>query len=230
MADKLQEKGIDIEAKQILMGLNRVAEQLRQYDIWRSRESLEHYDSDSGDYQLRRDLPHASLDEDHLEQEEMIQLLHQYLAIALETSITSVIKDKEKQLANSKRYREFANKFLEGLRLYYLEAQSLKEIAPQLGMSSWDQARRVLNPGNLLNQVRSLTVDQLLDKLIKLAQSKGIIDQSPTSNYLSTLCQQLETYVDTEIFAAAAAEIQSGKNRSFNSPYAQKLKEYLQTN
>ena len=160
----------------------------------------------------------------------MIQLLQQSLAIALDNSLASVIKEKQKQLAKSKRYQEFAPKFFDGLRLYYLEAQSLKEIAPQLGMSSWAQARRILNPGNLLSEVRSVTIEQLLEKFIKLATSKGIIDQSPTPNYLSTLCQQLEQYVDTEVFAAAAAEIQSGKNRSFNSPYAQKLKEYLQQN
>ena len=160
----------------------------------------------------------------------MIQLLQQSLAIALDNSLASVIQEKQKQLAKSKRYREFASKFLPGLRLYYLEAQSLKEIAPQLGMSNWAQARRILNPGDLLSQVCSSTIEKLLEKSLKIATENGIIDRSPTPNYLSTLCQQLEIYVDTEIFAAAAAEIQSGKNRSFNSPYAQKLKKYLQQN
>ena len=94
-------------------------------------------------------------------------------------------------------------------------------------MSSWDQARRILNPGNLLNQVRALTLDMLLEKLMKLAQDKGIIDKSPTPDYLSSLSEQLELFVDKEIFNQAAAEIRSGKNRNFNSPYAQKLKQYL---
>ena len=228
MADKLKEQGIETtDEKQIIFSLHRLAQQLRQYDIWQNRESLEHYDSDTGDYQLRRDIPTSSLDEDQLEEDEMIQLLHKYLTIALDKSLTSVLENKAKELAKSKRYREFADKFSEGLRLYYVEAQSLKEIAPQLGMSSWDQARRILNPGNILNKVRSLTVEILLEKLLKLAQDKGIIDKSPTSDYLSSLSQQLETFVDKEIFNEAAAEIRSGKNRSFNSPYAQKLKQYL---
>ncbi len=231
MGEKLADKGIETkDTKQILFSLNRLAKQLRQYDIWQSRESLEHYDSNSGDYQLRRDLPHDSLDEEHVEQDEMTQLLHEYLAIALNNSITSVVKNRQQELAKSKRYREFADKFLAGLRLYYVEAQSLKEIAPQLEMGNWDKARRILNPGNLLSQVRSQTIEQLLEKLLKLAQSKGVIDKSPTSDYLSSLSVQLETFVDTEILTQAAAEIRSGKNRSFDSPYAQKLKQYLAHN
>jgi hypothetical protein len=228
MAEKLQAQGIALtEEKQILMGLHRLAQQLRQYDIWQNRESLEHYDSDSGEYQLRRDIAYESLDEDQVEEDEMIQLLHKTLTIALDTSLTSVIENTQKQLAKSKRYQEFAEKFLEGLRLYYVEAQSLKDIAPQLGMTSWDQARRILNPGNILNQVRSQTLEILLEKLLKLAQDKGIVDKKPSPDYLSSLSEQLETFVDKEIFNEAAAEIRSGKNRTFNSPYAQKLKQYL---
>ncbi|MEB3225960.1 MAG: hypothetical protein VKJ86_09170 [Synechococcus sp.] len=222
------DQGYPSRAPKLLLGdLHRLAEQLRQYDIWRSRESLETYDADSGDYAPRRDLPHETLDEGNLEQQDLIQFLHSQLAIAFDESLQDSLKQKQQQLAKSKRYQPFADLYLQGLSLYYIQAQSLAEIAPQLGMSSWDQARRILNPGDLLNQVRRQTTETLLAKLLDLARQKGIIVAEPDPNYLSSLCQQLEQFVDQELFTEAAAEIRSGKNRRFDSTYAQKLKHYL---
>ncbi len=222
------DQGYPSRAPKLLLGdLHRLAEQLRQYDIWRSRESLETYDADSGDYAPRRDLPHESLDEGNLEQRELIQFLHNQLAIAFDESLQDNLKQKQQKLAKSKRYKPFADQYLQGLSLYYIQAQSLAEIAPQLGMSSWDQARRILNPGDLLNQVRRQTTEKLLAKLLDLARQKGLTGPEPDPNYLSSLCQQLEQFVDQELFTEAAAEIRSGKNRRFDSAYAQKLKHYL---
>jgi hypothetical protein len=215
------------EPKLLLRDLQRLAEQLRQYDLWRSRESLETYDAESGDYGPRRDLPQESFDEGDLEQRELQQFLHRQLAIAFEESLQHSLTEKQRQLAKSKRYKPFAELYFTGLSLYYVQAQSLAEIAPQLGMSSWDQARRILNPGDLLNQVRRQTTEKLLAKLLDLARQKGIISAEPEPNYLSSLCQQLDQFVDQELFAEAAAEIRSGKNRHFDSAYAQKLKHYL---
>ncbi|WP_024546558.1 hypothetical protein [Picosynechococcus sp. NKBG15041c] len=215
------------EPKLLLRDLQRLAEQLRQYDLWRSRESLETYDAESGDYAPRRDLPQESFDEGDLEQRELQQFLHRQLAIAFEESLQHSLTEKQQQLAKSKRYKPFAELYFTGLSLYYVQAQSLAEIAPQLGMSSWDQARRILNPGDLLNQVRRQTTEKLLAKLLDLARQKGIISAEPEPNYLSSLCQQLDQFVDQELFAEAAAEIRSGKNRRFDSAYAQKLKHYL---
>ncbi|MBV5261727.1 hypothetical protein FLX56_25270 [Synechococcus moorigangaii CMS01] len=222
------DQGYPSRAPKLLLGdLHRLAEQLRQYDLWRSRESLETYDADSGDYAPRRDLPHETLDEENLEQQDLLQFLHSQLAIAFEESLQISLQEKRQQLAKSKRYKPFADLYFTGLSLYYVQAQSLAEIAPQLGMSSWDQARRILNPGDLLNQVRRQTTEKLLAKLLDLARQKGIITAEPDPNYLSSLCQQLDQFVDQELFAEAAAEIRSGKNRRFDSAYAQKLKHYL---
>ena len=56
---------------------------------------------------------------------------------------------------------------------------SLKEIAPELGMKNWDQARRILNPGELLSKVRSKTVEQMLESILKKAAEKGLTKIPP---------------------------------------------------
>jgi hypothetical protein len=95
-------------------------------------------------------------------------------------------------------------------------------------MTSWDQARRVLNPGELLDKVRELTVQQVLDKTLEKAQDFGLTQIPPEPNYLKTLSEQIESFADAEIFTEAVEEIRAGKNRSMNSLYAQQLRFYFE--
>ncbi|MDY6896761.1 MAG: hypothetical protein SWZ49_01595, partial [Cyanobacteriota bacterium] len=132
------------------------------------------------------------------------------------------------KLQKSKRYAPFAAKYIQGLYLYYESAMSLKEIAPELGMSSWDQARRILNPGELLSKVRTKAVEQILESILKKAAEKGLTKIPPEANYLLTLTEQIESYVDREIFQQAAEEIRAGQNRTMSSTYAEELRCYIQ--
>jgi hypothetical protein len=43
------------------------------------------------------------------------------------------------------------------------------------------------------------------------------------------LAEQIENFVDVEVFIEAGEEIRASKNRSLDSLYAQKLRNYLQT-
>jgi hypothetical protein len=95
-------------------------------------------------------------------------------------------------------------------------------------MTSWDQARRVLNPGDLLDKVRELTVQQVLDRTLEKAKDKGLSQIPPEPDYLKTLLEQIEAFADAEIFQEAAEEIRAGKNRSMNSLYAQQLRLYFE--
>ena len=104
---------------------------------------------------------------------------------------------------------------------------SLKEIVPLLQMSSWDQARRVFNPGELINNVRARTVEKVLDSTIAKAQEKGLTQIPPEPEYLKTLNEQIEAFADVEIFKEAAEEIRAGKNREMNSLYARQLRVYF---
>lgn len=229
MAGLLEQREIVIPASnELLKALQQVARQLRQYDIWQSREPLELQNSDTGSYDLRVDLPTDALDEMAVEEQEFLEFLHQQLGIALAHAIEQTLQAQITQLQKSKRYAPFASCFIPGLRLYYYEGLSLKDIGLQLGMSSWDQTRRILNPGELLSKTRLLTVQQLLEPILEKAQSQGFVSMPPEPSYLKTLAEQIEAFVDAEIFAEAASEIKAGKNRSMDSVYAQQLKRYLE--
>jgi hypothetical protein len=230
--EQLQEMIINLQAKnvtistvgELLPALKQVALQLRSYDIWAQRVPLEVHDADTGHDTLRSDLPSSNVDESDLEQQELLLFFHQQLDLALKAAIAQELRDRVAALERSKKYALLAAQFIPGLRLYYNQALSLKEIAPILGMSSWDQARRVLNPGDLLSKVRALTVQQVLDRLLEQAQQKGFAQTPPEPNYLRTLAEQVEVIADQEIFQAAVEEMRAGQSRSFNSVYAQQLR------
>ncbi|MEM8718865.1 MAG: hypothetical protein AAGE84_06095 [Cyanobacteria bacterium P01_G01_bin.39] len=228
MLSYLLSKGVIINTgSELLKALKQVAIQLREYDIWSYRESLEIQEPETGRYVLRSDLPYDSVTERDIERQELIQFLHQQFQLALVKAIEQEIKATIAKLRNSKRYSPFASLFIPGLQLYYGQGKSLKEIFPQLGMTSWDQARRVLNPGELLSRVRMVCVQQLLDQILKLAEQKGLTQIPPQPDYLKALSQQIEAFVDVEVFQGAVAEIKTGKNRTFNSLYAQRLCSYF---
>jgi hypothetical protein len=220
----LQKQNIEIDdPAQLMAALKQVASRLRQYDIWNSREPLEIYNPDDSNYTPRSDLPHESYDAQELEQRELLMFLQEQLKTALVQAIEKGIGDRISALKNSK-YAPFAVQLIPGLQQYYVEGLSLKEIAPQLGMTSWDQARRVLNPGDLLNTVRTLTLQQVLERVLDKANRMGLTRIPPEPDYLKTLMAQIEVFADAEIFREAAEEIRSGKNRSMQSVYAHSLR------
>lgn len=228
MMTGLQAQGVAISAVgQLMPALKRVAVQLRQYDIWSHRVPLEVHDSDTERDTIRSDLPSSQLDELDLEQQELLTFFHQQLNLALNAGIAQELRDRVAALERSKKYAPLAQQFIPGLQLYYGEGLSLKEIAPVLGMSSGDQARRVLNPGDLLSKVRALTVQWVLDRVLEQAQQKGFAKTPPEPDYLRTLAEQVEAIADQEIFQAAVEEMRAGQSRSFNSVYAQQLRVYL---
>jgi hypothetical protein len=228
MFASLREQNVSIQSTiGLLKELRQVATQLRQYDIWSYREPLEIYDPDTGDSTPRPDLPYDSLDELDVEQQEVLTFLNQELKLALTNAIEEEIRSSITKLEKSKKYAPFALQFIPGLRLYYCEGKSLKDIAPILGMTSWEQARRILNPGDILSKVRERTVQQVLDKTLEKAQAMGLTKMPPEPDYLKTLLEQIEAFADAEIFQEAVEEIRAGKNRSMDSLYAQQLRVYF---
>ena len=225
----LQQREIVINTTvEVMKELKQVATQLRQYDIWTCRAPMEIHESETGTYLPRSDLPHDSTNEIYLEEQEFLDFLHHQFQLALVDAIAQEIPKRITKLQKSKRYAPLAEQFIPGLQLYYCQGKSLKEIAPQLGMSSWDQARRILNPGGLLSRVREKCVQQLLESILKHASMKGLTQIPPEPDYLKNLAQQIEAFTDQEVFHEAAAEIKAGTNRSLNSLYAQKLRLYFE--
>ncbi len=229
MLNCLLEKNVIINTTlDLINALKHVAIQLRQYDIWSTKEPLEILEPNTGNYILRVDLPTYSLNELDLEQQEFLKFLHDSLNLAVTIAIEKQIHERITSLQKSKNYATLAKNYIPGLQLYYCQKISLKDIAPKLGMTSWDQARRVLNPGELLTKVRTLTVQQLFDTILHEVEQRGLTKLPPQPDYLQTLAEQIEAFVDEEIFTEAAEEIRAGKNRTLNSLYAQKLRIYLE--
>ena len=224
MLDRLQLRKVVINTTaDVMKALKQVANRLRQYDIWSYRQPLEIQEPDTGNYVVRSDLPYNSISETDVEQQELLQFLHQQLQLALVSGLKQEIEASIAKLQKSKRYAPLASRFTIGLQLYYCQGESLREIAPQLGMTSWDQARRVLNPGGLLSNVRASCLQKLLDSILEKASEKGLTEIPPKIEYLKVLGEQVEAFADREVFQEAAAEIKSGRNRSLDSLYAQHL-------
>ncbi|GAA6619706.1 hypothetical protein [Scytonema sp. NUACC26] len=229
MVAQLQQRNVIInDSMELIKELKLVVAQLRQYDIWSHRESIEIQDPETGGYTLRTDLPYESLSELDVEQRELLEFLHEQLQLALLIAIREEVQASLSRLEKSKKYAPLAKQFIPGLKLYYGQGLALKEISSQLRMSSWDQARRILNPGELLNKIRYVTVQKLLEKILHKAKEKGLTQIPPQPDYLTTLSEQIEAFVDEEIFQKASEEIRVGKNRSMDSVYAQQLIQYLE--
>lgn len=229
MLAQLKQRNVIInDSMELIKELKLVVAQLRQYDIWSYRESIEIQDPETGGYTLRSDLPYESLSELDVEQQELVEFLYEQLQLVLLKAIQEEIQASLNRLEKSKKYALLAQKFIPGLKLYYGQGLALKEIAPKLGMSSWDQARRILNPGELLNKVRYVTVQRLLEKILKKAEEKGLTKIPPEPDYLKSISEQIEAFVDEEVFTEASEEIRVGKNRSMNSVYARQLLQYLE--
>ena len=226
----LQKYQVSINTSARLMReLKNIAQEIRKYDIWASKESLDIFDAESGQYQPRRDLLVDSIDEVDVEQREFLEFLQERLYTVMSEVIQQQVEANIKKLHHSSRYAPFADKYIKGLQLYYSQAMSLKEIMPLLGMTSWDQTRRILNPGDLLTSVRAQTVEQMLESILKKAAEKGLTKMPPEAGYLKAVTEQVESYVDEQVFQAAAEEIRTGKNRTMDSLYAQQLRSYIET-
>lgn len=216
--------------KDLIIFLHQIAIQLRQYDIWNSREPLETYNPEIQSYTVRTDLAGSSLDIEEEEDKEFMGFLHKQLNLTLANAIKEEINNRIYQLQKSKNYAIFANQYLQGLKLYYCHNLSLREIAPKLNMKSWDRARRVLNPGKLLSDVRSFTIKEIIGEILHQVKEKKFPISLSSPEYLENLAIEVECFADTEIFKEAAEEIRAGKNRTMNSLYAQQLRVYFKNN
>ena len=124
----LQARNVTIKnTTELLKELKQVALQLRQYDVWSNRESLEIRDPDTGNYTTRTDLPYESIDELDVEQQQLVEFLHEQLTIALTQTIEQKIRSRITKLEKSTKYAPFAKQFIPGLQLYYKQGLSLRD-------------------------------------------------------------------------------------------------------
>jgi len=167
-------------------------------------------------------------DPEECEEWELKGFVQQQSIAALNWGIEQGIKDRLVYLQQSKRRAAVAPKLIPGLRLLYCQGLSQSQITQELEMSNQAQVSRLLNPKELVTQIRFRTLDKLLNTLLEKARELGLTNIPPESDYLSNLVRQLEAFVDKNFFEEAQTEIQTGRNRKLNSIYAQCLRRYLE--
>ncbi len=225
----LRSRQVSINTTLLLFeALKRIALLFRRYDIWTYRENLYVYDAQSDTSIPRSDLYTDDFNEIDIEEQELLQFLREHLDSALAKAIKQQCETNIQRLQKSRNYAPYAQKYIWGLQLYYHDAMTLKEIAPILKMTSWNQARRILNPGEVLSGVRAKTTQLILEAILKLATQKGLTNIPPEENYFANLTKQVELYIDKEIFQEASEEMRTGTNRRMNSVYAQAICSYIQ--
>jgi hypothetical protein len=89
MAMLIEVSSPDLSADRLLSTLQQIATQLRQYDVWSSREPLEVYDTETEAYQPRTDLMSEAADELELEKGELRSFLVEEFRESLHQAIAS---------------------------------------------------------------------------------------------------------------------------------------------
>ena len=149
----LKEKGVTIDNKEkLLKELKTIAQQLRSYEVWRSRgapfaENLDIVNSETQELIPREDLADCNQKNSlaELEENEVKQILQRQFSQILEKCITQGIKQHIDSIKKRSRYRKFAQKIILGLDLFYIHGISQSAIAKPLGMNNQSQVSRVLN-------------------------------------------------------------------------------------
>jgi predicted DNA-binding protein YlxM (UPF0122 family) len=216
------------DSSKLLKLLQQVAAQLRNYDVWQARAPLEVYCIDADDYILRPDLPNETHHEYDNEQQELLEFLSQQLAANLPQAIEQELRARMAALQKKRKGTDLLTNFVWGLQLYYQQSLSLREIADRLKMTNWAQARRLIDPGNLLSSIRARVVHQILDRVLEKAKQLGAISDPLEPEYLHNVAQQIEAWVDREVFQAATEEIRTGQHRSMTSFYAHSVLDLLE--
>ncbi|MGV0024906.1 hypothetical protein [Phormidesmis priestleyi] len=230
----LRERQVLIHSTHSLLNqLKRIAQACRQEDIWGRRgspmaESLETTDPDTGETKLR-DIPDytSASDPDADQRSQLQRFCDEQLLTNLDQGIRQAVGDRIRSLEQRPRYTHLAHQVKPALRLLYFEGKSQAQIASLLGMTNQSQVSRILNPRELLVSIRQRTMESLLHCILEKVRELNIVDFPVSPDYFSNLMQQLDAFVDEQVFQAAAAEINAGRNRSMESVFAQRLRQIL---
>jgi len=156
-----------------------------------------------------------------------LEFLHPQLVEVLDTAIAQAVFQRLDKLKRSRRYAEFASRFLEGLRLIYEEGKSQSDVANLLGMSNQSQVSRVFKLSELIGLVRHRVKDGLFKVILKhFERERDRI--CADSQAFNNLLQQVEEFVDETVFQDAVREIKVGKSRNMNSLFARELCHFLE--
>ncbi|NEU73398.1 hypothetical protein PI95_012680 [Hassallia byssoidea VB512170] len=232
MRDLLQQRNIIHSHQKLIYHLKRIAEILRQDTLYKRTGSpktipIEVYDNSTNDYVPNLELGfYTDTGLEEIELDQLKEDCHALFEEVLYEAISEVIYQQIEGLRKSKGYKSFAQKFHEGLQLYYEEDKSLGEIGKLWGIP-WYQARRIFKLENFLENVQYRTEEKFIDNISKTSTKYRVTTISTNPDYLKNVAESIRNYALNKTFNDAHAEIQSGKKQQKNSLFAQLIRRYL---
>lgn len=216
--------------EQLRQELKRLAKALRQLDIWQRRgapmaSSLDQ-ETETGDDRLQSVAdPKAGNTVDALAWQEVQTRWQAQMPQCLEKGIVEGLQEYIAQLHQRPRYRVLAAKVVPALHLIYRDGKSQREVADLLALNNQSQVSRLLDVKDLLSRIRRCTVAQLLTLLRpSLDAHRCTIDP----DYLPTVTQRLEQFVDEEVLIGEDCNSHPSTRRMMDNLYGRYLRRYLE--
>ncbi|MUG97937.1 hypothetical protein F7734_38780 [Scytonema sp. UIC 10036] len=231
MVRNLRKRNIIIDSPGgMLNELKRLAKLLRIYSLWGKTgspmtDSLDESEDNAEQEYKWHSIADPTSKEDLLlkfEQLELQEFCQEQLMGSLDKSIKQVIEDHINKQTKSRGYASLAYQIKPILRLIYCEGKSQTQIANELGIHQL-KVSRLINPSNLLKMIRRKTMEILLEEILEKAKQLGYVQTPLEPDYFDNLVQQLEAYVDVQVFQEAVAELRTSRTSAMESVYAQRL-------
>ena len=233
----LQDKGVILRSeKELIPKFKEIAEILRQdnHSIKTGKPQADSIDvsnssEENNDYFSKlNQLGTEDNNCEDMEENELRELLNRLPQSALYNAISFRIPQRVELLAAKKASKAYAEKFVDGLRLYYHEVNplSLKEIAEQWNIN-WAKARRIFQISELIAKVQCTSEEIFISKILEEASQFFVSNISGNPDNLKGIAEEVRSFLDKIAFKEAHAEIISPRNPYKNSLFAQILRKYM---
>lgn len=208
-----------------LSALQSLASQLRQYRIAvrggvAQTESLDQPEMAGHARTLQADSPDA----DHSAENQFLDLYRRQFEQCLEQVIADVVRDRVQYL--QKRKPQSTQAFIDALRLFHCQGQSMNQIAQQIGLQQQYQVTRLLKLKQFRADVRQRLLLRLRDRVLDYTKTQPSLPQ------MHDLEQQVEAALDhqiSDLMQAAELEASTPQERPFQNLFARKLCHHLDT-
>lgn len=216
-----QELGSSVSTRGILVQLQRLADQLRQYRVASRAGRLPTISLEIGDTVSLGDRLAAPEPEEpeSNDQQNFLAAFRSQFGKALEIAVQQVIEERTRKQKGDK-----SKNFITALQLFHCRGLSMTEIANQVGLQAQFQVSRLLNLKALREDVRHRMLQALLE-FVKVQVAEML---SP--DRLAKLDNQLETALNEQIeqiIQEAAAQAQSPKDYVTGTVFSRTLCQYL---
>ncbi|MEM7717057.1 MAG: hypothetical protein AAF349_26490, partial [Cyanobacteria bacterium P01_A01_bin.68] len=165
---------------------------------------------------------------EQMEENGLREILNQLPPSALYSAISVRIPQRVEFLKTKKCTKAYAEKFVDGLRLYYhaLNPLSLKGIAEKWNIT-WAKARRIFQLSELVANVQYTSEEVLICKIKERANQFFASEISSNPNKFKEIVEEVRSFLDEIAFKQAHAELVAPRNPYKNSLFAQILRDYM---